>query len=208
MQAMDTDIFTWFFYAGGATIFIVALIPLLIAGFFLFSMLPGMLFSRFYDRMYKRLGFLPETVLFLLCCGMALILSINIMQSPPLCLDPVPSRNAQRFYVYTVVHPQGAPPHLPVGTVVYSTAAPQHLASDRLITILRAQLPAQRQAVTLNVNLAREHLAAVGFLRHPFAFAARQCKPAFMVDPQSLGEWPQSLALRNSRSFERIAHWR
>jgi hypothetical protein len=198
---MDTDIFTWFFYAGGATIFIVALIPLLIAGFFLFSMLPGMLFSRFYDRMYKRLGFLPETVLFLLCCGMALILSLNIMQSPPLCLDPVPSRTPQRFSVATVTHPEGAPLRLPgtgaplgtlpAGTVVYSAAVPQSAGRPPALLIVRAQLPEQRQAVALNGTVTTEHLTATGFLRHPFTFAARQCKPAFVIDPKSLLYWPR-----------------
>ena len=198
MQALNGNMFLFFYYAGGVLVFVTALIPLLLVGFFTFSMLPSMLFSRFYDRMYKRLGFLPETTLFLLCCGLALTLTVNVMGSPPLCADPLNARNPQRLYVYQVTAAQGtalrATAHgpalggLPVGALVYSPTPPD--AAARLVVATRAALPTQPQPAAIGGLVAREQIAATHFLAHPFAFAERQCKPAFLADYASLLRWP------------------
>ena len=203
MHAISSDIFLYIYYATGVGMFVLALVPLVLIGFFVFSMLPSMLFSRFYDRMYKRLGFMPEITLFLICCGLSATLTANVLGSPPLCLDPLTPKNPPRLSFYQVTDPQGAPLRtgehwpsvglLPYGTILYSPL-PQTSAFFEAATpstpVTRAVLPLQKQATAISGVVSAAHIAPGRFLEHPFAFAGRQCKPAFLVDWRSLLRWP------------------
>jgi hypothetical protein len=200
MPGLNSDLFLMLYYAAGVVVFAVALVPLLLVGFFTFSMLPSMLFSRFYDRMYKRLGFLPETMLFLLCSGVAAALTANVMTSPPLCADPLATRQPAPLLSFYQVRPEGpailiAGPRgptlgqLPPGTTVYALP-PAPTSPAALVKVTRAQLPGQPRAVAVSGLVAPAQLAPARFLAHPFAFLARDCQPAFAVAPRTLLQWP------------------
>ena len=198
MQSWNSDLFLMLYYAAGAGIFVLALIPLVLVGFFVFSMVPSMLFSRFYDRMYKKLGFLPEITLFLACCTLAAALTFNIMHSQPLCTDPLAQGPAERLAFYQVTAGSGATVRsradgpslgkLPQGTIVYSPLARASATAPILAT--RVILPQEQQAVALTGLIAATDAAPGRFLQHPFAFAGYRCQPAFLLNWRTLLRWP------------------
>jgi hypothetical protein len=198
MSEINGTLFLILYYAAGVVVFVVALIPSVIALFLVFSVIPSMLFTAAYNRLYKRLGFLPETTLFLVCCGFAGVVTANLMGSPPLCPDPLRPGSAPLLYLYQI---QGQEP-VPVlatatgpalgsvaaGSVIYTPTAPD--AAAPVILATRVQLPGQKRPVVTGGLLRREDTVAARFFLHPFAFAERNCSPAFMVNPKSLLRWP------------------
>lgn len=201
MMDLNQGISSLMFYAAGTGVFLVCGFVIVIVMFLLFSALPSMLFSKFYDRMYKRLGFFPETMLFLLCCILSLTLTRNLMTSPAQCADPLGQFSS--VYLYQVIQAPGAPllarPEggavvgtLPDGGIAYLNTLPDRGAGFPAVT--RYLAPDAKAPVAVAGFVSREHLEPRAFLRSPFQNMNLKCKPAFVADWRSLLVWPWRLS--------------
>ncbi len=174
-------------------VFVVVLIPAMLV----LSLLPQMLFSDFYAKVYKKVGFLPEVTITLFCGVAAYIMVTNTFNAVPYCVSPF---DGNRYYLYQVggadapLYPNSDGTNLlqtvPARSLLYSPLPPTDVTKT-FIPVTGIQTPPHSTIASRAISgyVARNGIVKPSYLKFYDSFFQMPCESSIFVDKTQLWAW-------------------